>query len=142
MAPKLDPQDEILKLLKDVCSNPVTNKAFKNQKRHFANELLFKLRKEIKFGWQSKAPGKKLGRKEVLRKKAEKKKLKRHRYCKFSASKNFSKETIGVAIDNLSSDKENRPYKVNKAVYLQMPVKTIEKQKKTFLAYVFNVTQR
>ncbi|GFW47691.1 hypothetical protein TNCV_2828821 [Trichonephila clavipes] len=107
MAPKLDPQtrNEILKLLKDVFSNSVINKAFKKQK-HFSNELPFKLRKEIKFGWQSKAPGKKCGRKEFLQEK-EKKKLKRHRYRKFSASKNFSKESIGTAINNLSSDEEN-----------------------------------
>ena len=56
----------------DDYSNPVINKIFKNQKRHFSNGLLSKLQKEIKFGWQSKVPGKKCGRK-----KEKKKKLKR-----------------------------------------------------------------
>ncbi|GFV35602.1 hypothetical protein TNCV_3473731 [Trichonephila clavipes] len=78
MAPKSDPQtgNEMLRLLKDVCSNSIINKALKNKKRHFVDGLLSKLQKEIKFGWQSKAPGKKFGRKEFLQEK-EKNKLKK-----------------------------------------------------------------
>ncbi|GFX09364.1 hypothetical protein TNCV_1887771 [Trichonephila clavipes] len=65
-----------------------------------------KLRKEIKFGWQSKASRKKRKRKEFLMEN-EKEAEKTYRCRKYSASNNFGKEIIDDAIDNLSSDKEN-----------------------------------
>ncbi|GFY07545.1 hypothetical protein TNCV_3650521 [Trichonephila clavipes] len=106
---KLVPQtrNEILQLFKDVCSNSVKNKAFKNQRRHLSIVLLSKLQKEVKFGFQSKAPGEKFERKEVLNEKEKKEAEKNNRLRKSFASKTYGKETTDTAIDNLSSDKEN-----------------------------------
>ncbi|GFS58991.1 hypothetical protein TNCV_69111 [Trichonephila clavipes] len=77
MVLKLDPQtrNKILKLLKDVCSNSVINKAFKKQKRHFVNGLLSKLEKKYNLAGNQKLQ-EKWDRKEFVTEN-KKKKLKR-----------------------------------------------------------------
>ncbi|GFU59326.1 hypothetical protein TNCV_4198451 [Trichonephila clavipes] len=77
----------------DVMSLDNVNKELKSQKRYFNNGLIPKLRKEIKFSWQSKAQGRKCGRKEVLGEKGKKEAGKAYLCRKPSASKNFSKKT-------------------------------------------------
>ncbi|GFW38010.1 hypothetical protein TNCV_4632111 [Trichonephila clavipes] len=93
------------KLMKDGCSNSVNIKALKNQKSHFSIVLLSKLLKEIEFGLQLKAPGKKCEPKEGK----EKKGVEKHYRCrKFCALKTYGKETMDIAIDNKEADKEDK----------------------------------